>query len=234
VNNQLDKKVITLTKEDGDFKVYFDMLEEHVIPTISNKSMDGRKLPKEIAVYYFNDNWKDENLNELVSLYPILRRLDTDETTPLLDGCTLDQTALITSALVSVYDMFMLEVAGSPRTKNGYDVEERYFDILYHLAFETDIHLSAVNSNDTLLIEKIKKGAAKGGQALRKDNLPFKEKYRAIRDSVEHQGKSREKHIDLAGVAFDAPFSSLERWAKEADKEDGFIRKAGRPSNKKG
>ena len=89
-------------------------------------------------------------------------------------------------------------------------------------------------NSDAIMIQKIKKGASKGGQTLHKDNLPFKEKYRTIRDSAEHQGKSREKHIDLAGVAFDTPFATLERWAKEADKEDGFIRKAGRPSNKKG
>lgn len=244
------RTVIKLVREEGgDFKEYFDMLEEHIIPTLGKipplSSTGNKKLNKKengtieealnrineesaFTSYFFNKQWEQEHLSAIVSLCPIVSRLDTLETIPQLDGCTIEQTMTILGALAHTYDMFMLEVAGSPKTEKGYDVKEHYFDTLYNLAFYTDIHINVSNASDTVMVKKIKKGASKGGQALHKDNLPFKEKYREIRDSVEHQGKSRDKHIDLAGVAFDVPLSSFERWAKEADKEDSFVRKAGR------
>ncbi|MDX8384248.1 MAG: hypothetical protein R8M45_09210 [Ghiorsea sp.] len=79
-----------------------------------------------------------------------------------------------------------------------------------------------------------KQSGKKGGEALSKDNTPFKKKYRQERDNANNKGITRRNLIDIIDMNFTAPLSSLEKWAKEADKEDNFVRKAGRPPAKKG
>jgi len=81
---------------------------------------------------------------------------------------------------------------------------------------------------------KIIDGAKKGGAALHKDNLPFKEAYRRERDSEQNKGKTRAYIINIVDMGFGALASSMLTWAKQADLEDGFIRKGGRPPKKMG
>ena len=70
-------------------------------------------------------------------------------------------------------------------------------------------------------------GAA-GGRVSSVDKAPFKVDYRSDRDKAPE--KSRASIInDLCDVYDETPLATLEKWAKEADDEDDFPRKVGRP-----
>jgi len=78
---------------------------------------------------------------------------------------------------------------------------------------------------------KCLKGAREGGLTHHDlDRQAFKDDYRAERDDNPSSVKSRPAIIaELKEHYLHLADSTLEKWAKEADKEDGFIRKPGRP-----
>jgi len=70
-----------------------------------------------------------------------------------------------------------------------------------------------------------------GGKATLPDKKPFQADYRAERDS--DKSGTRQSIVDTLVEHYpDSVRSTLLKWAKEADKEDGFIRKGGRPPKK--
>jgi len=245
-----DGKIRKIIRDsETDFKEYWAALEERTIPNFDDYPFTPATLKKhpkrqcfydywvksgkkKSVHYLFNDAWKKEHFDEIIILYRVLSEFSASETVPQLDGCTLEQTMLIEGALCSVYECFMGEVAGSPRTRKGYDVEESHFNILYELAFHEVAHIGTSDSN-TIMMNKIIKGAKNGGAALHPDNLPFKEAYRKERDLKINKGKPRHCIISAIDMKFKASLTSLETWAKEADKEDGFIRRGGRPPKKR-
>jgi len=72
---------------------------------------------------------------------------------------------------------------------------------------------------------------SRGGKAHHADDRQaFWNDYRAGRDDVSNKFFTRPKLIEsLKKYYLDVPGSTLAKWAKQADHEDGFVRKGGRP-----
>lgn len=81
-------------------------------------------------------------------------------------------------------------------------------------------------------LRKIHEGASKGGKSHHdKDRQSFKGEYRGERD-LNPDTPRPEIVATFKDVYSPIVYKTLLKWAKEADQEDNFIRKAGRPSKK--
>jgi len=81
--------------------------------------------------------------------------------------------------------------------------------------------------------DRMMDGASKGGKSHHAtDRQAFKDDYRADRDN--NPGKPRAQIITDLNQYYcpKLAISTLENWAKQADDEDGFVRKGGRPKKR--
>jgi len=125
--------------------------------------------------------------------------------------------------LLSYSDNKIKKMARSIMTKKKPSLSER-------MAITLLINLSTHITNDTSMVA-ILEGASRGGRTHHaSDRQAFKNDYKVERGDDPATVKSRPAIIaDLKEHYSHLANSTLDGWAKGIDKEDGFIRKGGRP-----
>jgi len=113
--------------------------------------------------------------------------------------------------------------------KAGDDIEmyKAYGRMQKKIANDKDITIRIFNLKDR---ERKKLASIAGKKRYGEPRKAFKDDYRAERGDDPDVAAPRPKTIDeLKKFYPEIATRTLERWAKKADKEDGFIRKGGRP-----
>jgi len=110
-------------------------------------------------------------------------------------------------------------------------------DAFYELLNDEALHESSTEILFNKILAHIKKHEGKsaeagerGGAVTLESKQPFIEKYRAKRDQA--CDASRASLVEKLQPTYPLRTETLMRWAKEADKKDNFVRKAGRHRNK--
>jgi len=214
--------------------------------------IDVLKLPKDMVVDLervggvFGGEFWTESMTVLGTCFPLIRDanltysgileiLDNiDNEAKSVSGTDLSWQELCKEKGLNLSTYMAGQALDSLRRAISYDENELgiAWQTLCHASFLVGGALArgSNDNTDVFLYRFAYYGAIGGSSHHADDRRAFKNDYRAERGNDPANVKSRPAIIVCLKKHYSHLVdSTLEKWAKEADKEDGFIRKAGRP-----
>jgi len=210
------------------FKEMFRHIEMKKIPKhefVSPKTGETKTIGGYTAMV-FDEKWEKKHICDCLLLFSFWQRAELVAGMQIgefeLGDCSRSESSLIKSAIYHAIEnlearLFSSDWKAKDITISRLDLRALIETALYPSSYLRDVRF-----------DRIIEGASKGGKSHHAaDRDDFKETYRMERDS--RPNDSRPSIIGLLEKRESAKRSTLIKWAKEADKEDGFIRKGGRP-----